>query len=323
MNILYIIPNQYKRNIRAGGMGTKTDAIAEAWSLGHFIDINDTIDEEVVACYDVILIELLGLRNGDDFEKHIEAFKSVDIPKVVYGSDSELLRWSGKNLAALQEVVTLFIPNMQWQANYFRDFDLPVSDVVYEPINCDLFCANTKEKIIVAGGTVNYEKNCDFFVDLFQHLKEQDTGEYQTHYIGSAGGWDEFKPMDLELEHHLKNSVDVFHGNIKPIKVAQQLGTSAVGVLNPHYETCNRFDMEMMACGIARSCGPHVCYDERPTVARFKDVESCIAALVVLTNNFTELPPKEYNETARQYAEENFSYEASVSQLTEILERII
>ena len=142
-------------------------------------------------------------------------------------------------------------------------------------------------------------------------------------YLGSAGLWGERTGINYELEAELKAVTDVFHGAVPQSKVATVLGEGAIGVHNPLYETCNRLDMEMMASGIARVCGPHLCYDERPTVKRFTDVDTCIAALAEITTDFTTLPIQAYADEARQYAEEHFSYDATLAQLNSILRSLL
>ena len=207
----------------------------------------------------------LGLRNNDRLVEKIEVLKSTDAPKFVYGSDSELLRWTGDQRNMLADVVSLWIPNMRWQADYFSDFELPVTPVVYEPINTDLFTPKTdRKKVILAGGAICHEKNIAFFIELFAELKAV-KGEYKTAYLGNASLWGELKAENLRLEKELAAVTDKFYGAVKPEKVASVMGETAVAVLNPHYETCNRFDMELGACGVSRACGPHICYDERPT----------------------------------------------------------
>ena len=324
-NILYITPEIYLRNQIAGGMGTKTRALKTAWGLNHNIDVASELDLELVNLYDVIIIELLGFRkkNKEKFDARIEALKAAPAPKFVYGSDSEVFRWPGEKLDALKAVVTAWIPNCHWQSDYFMDFDLPVVDVVHEPIDCDLFRPGKKEKHIIAAGTVSHEKNSVFFIELFSKLKEMNTGDYQTVYVGSAGGWGNLKVLDLELQKDFKKVTDVFHGQLKPEKVAKAFGDAAVGVLNPFYETCNRIDMELFASGTPRVCGPHILYDERPDSHRFTTVDECIGVLEELTSNFVELPSGKYDGKAeREYAVENFSYEASCGQLNSILDGV-
>lgn len=318
-NLLYVTPRLYSSNKHAGGMGTKTTAILNAWGVDHVIDVSEKIDPNDAGMFDFVILELLGLRNGNKLADRIEALKLFDAPILVHGSDSELLRWEGKNLDMLKEVVTIWMPNTTWQSNYFRDFDLPVSEIVFEPIDCDLFRPAEKEKVIIAGGAISYEKNSDFFVRLFEKLKGN-TGYYRTEYIGGHIWGGKPKPLSLELRHEMKQVVDVFHGEQSPSKVSSTLGAASVGVLCPHYETCNRFDMELMASGVARVCSPHICYDERPVARRFDGtVDDCIIKLKDLTHDFAELPDESHFGDAVMHAYEYWSYDASLDQLNSVL----
>ena len=322
-NILYITADFYIKSRFAGGMGTKTKALQASWGLEHNIEIAAEPDPMLTELYDVVIIELLGLRNDDKLTQRIKGLKECSAPKMVYGSDSEIFRWKGSELDALKEVVDLWIPNMEWQANYFRDFDLPVTDVVHEPIDCDLFRpSESREQVVVAGGAVNFEKQSEFFIDLFREL--QDESGYSTAYLGSAGLWGNHQAINLELEHELRQVTDKFYGSVPQNKVASVLGSAGVVVLNPKYETCNRFCQESCASGVARLCGPHICYDERPCVDRFDGtVEDCMNKLSEITNGWTGLPDEKYGEEIRQYAIEHWSYEASCEKLNNIIRQII
>ena len=351
MNILYYTrPDfvQHAGQLSSGGMGTKTRAILDGWGTDHKIVVDSKIpslsetqkeetwlppedrtesDKVIVSQFDVILIELMGLLQDprDDVFKRIEELKNYPAPKVVYGSDSEIFRWTGAELDALKAITTLWIPNCKWQADYFRDFDLPVTHIVSEPINCDLFRPATEiKKVIIAGGAISYEKQTEFFIGLFGELSKMDTGEYQTAYVGSADLWGAPKPIDLELQHYLEEVIDIFHGNVSQSKVASILGIAAIVVLNPHYETCNRFHMEAMASGKPTVCGKHILYDERPVTLRFdSSVEDCIEKLSYLTKDFEELPDKSHGKTARAFADEYFAYEASLNALNTLLRGVV
>ena len=322
MNLLYLTPNMYLTRRRAGGMRTKTQAIKEAWSLFYNVDIASELDTELINLYDVILIELLGFRKKkkDKFDAQIEALKASPAVKIVYGSDSEIFRWTGAELDALKQVVTAWIPNCPWQADYFMDFDVPVVDVVFEPINTDLFRPSEKQKVILASSAISYEKHSDFFIELFARLKEMHTAEYKTAYVGSAGGWGDLEPANLKLQKELKGVTDDFHGELPPEKVANVFSSTAVAVLNPKYETCNRTDMELMASGVARICGNHVCYDERLTTERFITIDECIEKIKDITSGFTALPTPQHGQNAREYAVNSFSYEATLTQLNEVIQ---
>ena len=323
MNILYITPKQYYSRKHAGGMGTKTASLQAAWSKYHVIDVKSQVEASELEFYDAVIIELLGFRNRN-FEEKIKLLKASKIPVFVYGSDSEIFRWSGKALDALSDIVTLWIPNCPWQANYFRDFDLPVSDVVYEPIDCEMFRPSDKRKqAIFAGGAISFEKQSEFFIELFQAINDFKK-DYQTEYLGSAGLWGDYKALNLELEHELKQKVDIFHGSVPQNKVANTLGSAGIVVLNPKYETCNRFYMEALASGVPVVCGPHVCYDDRLTTERFNgNVDDCLNTLSELTDNFTSLPDNKFGAEAREYAVEHWSYEASCEQLNAILQEVL
>jgi len=345
-NILYYTRTDFlNRNRNAGGMGTKTISMQEAWDM-HDVTVADRLptaaaevpiektwlppqersqqDANTIKQYDLIMIELMGLLNPRErFEERVSELEAYPAPKIVYGSDSEIFRWTGNELNRLKTIVTAWIANCEWQADYFRDFDLPVLGVLYEPINTDLFRpSENTEKIIVAGGTISYAKQTEFFIRLFEELKQYKK-QYKTAYVGSAGGWGDFNPPDLRLQHELKKHTELFYGQVPQAKVASTIGKAAVGVLNPKYETCNRFGMELLSSGKPRVCGKHRCYDEQPTTARFVDIKECIDALAELTADFTQLPDKELGVKARKYAEEHFSYKATQEQLNNFIRSIL
>lgn len=179
------------------------------------------------------------------------------------------------------------------------------------------------KKIIVAGGVVSYGKRAEFFIELFSELKKHQKN-YKTAYIGSAGGWSKkFESANLRLEHELKKVTDLFYGQLRPADVAKRLSESAIGVLNPLYETCNRFGMEMMASGVPRVCSEHICYDNTLNTARFKGIEGCISVLATLTRDFEELPDETYSQELRKYALDHYSYEATQNQLNDYLRMIL
>ena len=351
-NILYWTRSDFlQQNRRGGGMRSKTDTMIEAW-IDHNIVVSNTLSTpqqkqqvvektwippeerktetgEIVETqfkYDVILIELMGLLDSprDACEDRIRQLAAYPAPKIVYGSDSEIFRWYGFELEALRPVTDVWIANCEWQDSYFRDFDLPVAGIVYEPINTNLFRPNEDiNPVIIAGGQVSYGKQSDFFIELFAKLKETDTGIYKTAYVGGADLWGKPKPEDLNLQKGIKAVVDIFHGTVSQSKVAEAIGAAAIGVLNPHYETCNRFDMELMSSGKARVCGRHIIYDERPNAGRFEGVSECIEILETLTDGWSELPDAKYGKAARTHAIKNFSFESTQDQLNQILRGVL
>ena len=331
-NILYYTRTDFvPANNNAGGMGTKTRAMMEAWT-DHNITVSDSLappspthlppQEQMQAQqFDVIIIELMGLLNPrEKLQERIDELKNYDAPKLVYGSDSEIFRWKGKELEMLKPIVTGWnYANCVWQRNYFMDFDLPVFGIVYEPIDTDMFRpSENPEKIIFTGGRISHQKEAEFFIELFSELKEHKK-DYKTAYIGSAGGWNDFKPQNLKLEHTLKSVTDMFHGQVEQSKVSSIIGKGAVAVFNPKYETCHRLGMEASSSGKARVCGKHILYDEKITSARFDSVKSCIKELGELTEGFTELPPAEHGKKAREFALNNYSYKATQEQLNTFL----
>ena len=337
-NIFYLTRSDFLSNTFGGGMKTKTDALSEAWTDGglHKVVCGSDLsrlqghgwrppeeESEPSPTFDVVVLELLGLNNFENFDANLAILESFSGPVLVYGSDSELLRWRGKYIEALKKVVYGWIANCQWQARYFQDYRLPVLGIVREPIDCDLFRpSETHEKVIVASGNISYGKRTDFFIDLFSEIKKLDTA-YKTAYIGefSWGG----KPSieNLKLRDALKVVVDVFHGNVSPARVSAILSTAGIGVLDAYYETCNRFGMELQASGVYIAAGSHICFDEWPHVQRFTDLESCLSLLSEATQGYEELPPPTTGNESTQWAKSNFSYEASLNQLNMVLRGIL
>ena len=333
-NILYLTRSDFFTDSFAGGVGTKTHAIHAAWSdkgihkINYTADLRmlDEDDETATNNIDVILIELLGLprNNAELFDIMMSKLRKFTGPILVYGSDSDIFRWHPAQLQALKEVVHGWIPNCKWQQAYFQDFDIPVYSVVHEPINCDIFkAAEETEKIIIAGGMISYAKNSTFFVALFESLKSVKR-DYKTAYIGSVETWNKkSNAANLQIQKAIEDSVDIFHGTLSQERVSTEMSKAAVAVLNPFYETCNRFHMETMACGTPTLCGAHICYDERPVTARFTDLKDCIRQLQNLTTDFTELPIPELGNKEKKFAIKNFSYQASLEQFNAILRRVL
>lgn len=338
-NIFYLTRDDFMTDTYAGGMGTKTRAIFNAWQDSgiHKIRVASSLaslnatqhwqpgeDRAQSDKYDVCMLELLALNKFEHFDNNIAQLKAFPGAILVYGSDSELLRWKGKYIKRLSEVVDMWVANCRWQASYFSDFGLPVAGVVHEPIDSELFYPSEERiKTIMAGGMISYRKHSDFFVKLFEALKPVQK-DYKTAYIGSCEMWGRKPdPKDVALQKDIEAVADVFHGAIRPEKVARHLGEGAVGVLNPKYETCNRFHMELMCCGKPTVCGVHICYDERPVTRRFGTLDECIEVLGELTNDFEELPEKELGEKAREHAELHFSYEKTLEDFNNVLRRVL
>lgn len=320
-NILYYTREKFIQSGFAGGMKTKTLAIEEGWSSDGLHTVEASASLEDAEIYDVVIIELLALNDFDVLEERLEMLAACN-RVLIYGSDSEVLRWKGEHIKRLQATQIKWIANCQWQANYFEDFDLPVVGVVREPVNCDLFRPNTAKPYILAGGNVSYEKNSDFFIQLFGELQAMETHKYQTAYVGDANTWGTPKVLDLKLAKALKGVVDVFHGTVPPSEVATILSSGAIFLVNSHYETCNRMGMEAHACGLYVAGGPHICFDEWPHAVRFTTLAECIQLLRDATTDFTKLPPAQPRKDARMWAETEFSYAASLAQLNTVLRRL-
>lgn len=309
--ILYLTNDNYISGTQ-GGMGTKTRALKDAWTSkeGHQLLVSSVVDVQA----DVILIELLGINKKKKFPDLIEQLRAFGGPVLVYGSDSELLRWQGNRIESLSEVVNGWIANCLWQANYFNDFGLPVYGVLREPINCDLFRpGRIREDTVLAGGNISYAKHSDFFIALFEKLKDSETG-----YIGSAFGWNKKPdPLSLQLQHKMEDVVDTFHGQLPADKVADIMSTAKVFVVNSHYETCNRMAMEAHAAGLEIVAGPHICFDEWPNAHRFETLAECIEII-----NGLDATESRAMENVK-FAKENWSYEASLEELNTIIGRAL
>ncbi len=312
--ICYISNPHFINNRSAGGMGTKTSAVTKAWEDSgiHTIEIatQDTFRNAEV---DVIICELLAINDFERIEQLSKDLKAHDAFVFVYGSDSELLRWPGFAIEELKKCVDGWIANCKWQLNYMQDFQLPVLGIVREPIDCDLFRpSRTRGDTVLSGGNISTAKNSEFFIELFNNLKTVETG-----YIGSASGWGNPDYKSLMLERSLKASVDVFHGQQPANKVATIMGEARFFVVNSHYETCNRMGMEAHAAGLEIVAGPHLCFDEWPNAHRFTTLQECLAIL----NNFDDADATSADNV--EFAKENWSYDASLGQLNDIIRRVL
>ena len=322
-NILYYTRENFIKKGRAGGMKTKSDAIQESWSSDGLHTVEASASLEDVLAYDVVIVELLALNDFEVLEDRLQVLEDCQTV-LIYGSDSELLRWKGKDIHLLREKTFIkWIANCQWQANYFQNFDLPVIGIVREPVNCDLFRPNVRPKPrILAGGNVSYEKNTTFFIELFQKLREMDTGDYETMYVGDANLWGDFSVLGLKLANALEAVTHKYMGAVSQSKVAKYLSEGSVFVVNSFYETCNRMGMEAHAAGLPIVAGPHICFDEWPCAKRFTTLDGCIKKIQEVTTDFSGLPGSKLREDARRWAEAECSYEVSLEQLNTILRRL-
>ena len=339
-NILYVTRSNFINFKRAGGMGTKSAALQQAWDDGGInrvtmsdslkilektqrqVHLPDGVKPRMHSVsFDVVILELLAINDESALNANVEILKDFKGAVLVYGSDSELLRWKGQSIEMLKSGVDGWIANCEWQANYFRDFGVPVLGVVREPINCDLFRpGEVRKRVICAGGRISYGKQSDFFIDLFTALKETD---YATAYVGSSQGWGQTDPLGLELEDQLKAVTDTFYGEIPQSQVASVFGESAILVLNSHYDTCSRMGMEGQASGLCIVAGPHLCFDEYPHAHRFSNLTACLSVLSEVTESFTMLPVRKDSDSNRKWALEEYSYESSLHQINDVLRRIL
>lgn len=334
----------------SGGMHTKVDRVRRAVSSIYRLHVGSDLSEMQS---DFLLIEPLYFRMSQMFEedddsedpdfrrwseRHLEALRARPATKILYCSEMEIFRWTGRFRKALLQICDAVTCNSNYQASLFEALNIKDTHRLIDPIPADEFKPLPKRLQVVAMGRISEIKGSPFIAELFKALAPT---PMETVFVGGAGLWSEASEADLALEAEIRKHADVFHQNILPQFVPKAIGAASFFVGNTIHDVFSSCHAEALMSGCISVSGDHPIYAERPgfgvkTVdgsdrssvppvpilsGRPEEfsVRNVVATLEKLTKGFQKLPDPQLGQAAREWAVQNVSFDTFTSQLTTLL----
>ena len=311
----------------SGGMHTKVDRVRRAASSIYRVHVGADLSEMQS---DFLLIEPLHFRMSQMFEmeddsedldfrgwseRYLETLSAHPAKKILYCSEMEVFRWTGRFRKELLEICNAVTCNSDYQASLFKALGGVNTYRLIDPIPADEFKPLPKRLQVVAMGRVSEIKGSPFIAELFEALAPT---PMQTVFVGGAGLWGDASETDLALEKKIREYTDVFHQNILPSFVPKAIGAASFFVGNTIHDVFSSCHAEALMSGCISVSGDHLIYAERPGFG-LKTVEGVVATLEKLTKGFQELPDPQLGQSAREWAVQNVSFDTFTSQLTTLL----
>ena len=320
----------------SGGMHTKVERVRQAVSSIYRIHVGSDLSEMQS---DFLLIEPLYFRMSQIFEteedsedlnfrgwseRYLEALSAHPATKILYCSEMEPFRWTGRFRKALLEICDAVTCNSDYQASLFEALNITGPHRLIDPIPADEFKPLPKRLQAVAMGRISEIKGSPFIAELFEALAPT---PMETVFIGGAGLWSEASEAELALEVEIRKHADVFHQNILPQFVPKAIGGASFFVGNTIHDVFSSCHAEALMSGCISVSGKHPIYAERPGFgAKTVDgspekfsVRNMVATLEKLTKGFQQLPDPQLGQSAREWAIQNVSFDTFTSQLTTLL----
>ena len=315
----YLVPQFFidSDSYGSGGMHTKVERVCQAVGSIYRLQVGSNLSE---MRSDFLLIEPLYFRmsqmlTAEDAIEDLEVLKAHPATKILYCSEMEVFRWTGRFRKELLELCDAVTCNSDYQASLFRALNITDPHRLIDPIPADAFQPLPKRLQVVAMGRISEIKGSPFIAKLFKALKPT---PMETVFVGGAGLWGEASETDLALEAEIRKYTDVFHQNIISQFVPKAIGTAAFFVGNSIHDVFSSSHAEALMSGCISVSGEHPIYAERPGFGS-KTVGDVIETIQKLTKGFQKLPDPQLGQAAREWAVKNVSFETFTSQLTALL----
>ena len=332
----YLVPQFFLQHSAdsGGGMHTKVERVRRAVSSIYRLHVGSELSE---MRSDFLLIEPLYFRmsqmfeeeedrgdpeidrpfrdQGGGLERYLEALRVHPATKILYCSEMEVFRWTGRFRKELLEICNAVTCNSDYQASLFKALGVLETYRLIDPIPADQFKPLPKRLQVVAMGRISEIKGSPFIAELFKALAPT---PMQTVYVGGAGLWGEASEVDLALEAEIREYTDVFHQNILPSFVPKAIGGAAFFVGNAIHDVFSSCHAEALMSGCISIGGEHPIYAERPGFT-VKTAQAAVDMIAQLTNDFLEIPDQKQGQRARQWAEQHLSFDCFKGQLTDLL----
>ena len=265
------------------------------------------------------LVEALWFsERGDELrDKRVEAYENLGAFKILWTSDMEVFRMPGHVRDRLFDASDVVGVLSEYAYQLIEPFT-PKVEMLYDPVDTDLFRPTEKQREIYGIGQVSVQKNVQSIVDIFRNIPPD--LDLKKTYIGSKNVWGGVGVDDLadQLELMLCNVCNV-ERYVPYAHIHHRVSGIWGYVGDTGYDFSSNAMMEAMAIGAWLFCGRHLMYDERPCL-RFKTTEE---AIQLITEQLETYPPESgvINEEARQFIIDRNSYDAFRRQLQDLIGR--
>ena len=315
----YLVPQFFIDNdsYGSGGMHTKVERVRQAVSSIYRLHVDSDLSK---MRSNFLLIEPLYFRMSEAFEtengiKDLDALRAHPATKILYCSEMEVFRWTGRFRKELLKICDAVTCNSDYQASLFEALNITDTYRLIDPIPADKFLPLPKRLQVVAMGRISEIKGSPFIAALFKRLGPT---PIETVFVGGAGLWGEASKTDLALEKEIREYTDVFHQNILSQFVPKAIGAAAFFVGNGIHDVFSSSHAEALMSGCISISGKHPIYAERPGFGS-KTVDGAVETLQTLTKGFQKLPDPQLGQAAREWAVQNVSFDRFTSQLTALL----
>ena len=293
-----------------GGMHTKVDRVRQA--VGELYEIHVISDLSLMRS-EFLLIEPFYFRMSGT--NTLDGLRSHPATKILYCSETEVFRWTGRFRKELLEICDVVTCNCDYQASLSTAVGIQSPYRLIDPIPEDEFQPLPKEMQVVAMGRISEIKGSGFVAELFRLLADT---PIETVYVGGSKLWGEAAAGDLVLEAEIRDYTDIFYENVLPRYVPEAIGAASFFVGSTIYDVFSSCHGEALMSGCISIGGEHPIYAERPGFT-VKTAEATVDVIGELTNDFKEIPDQKQGQDARRWAEQYLSFDCFKHQLKDLL----
>ena len=315
----------------AGGMSSKAFRVIEALNSNGYSN-SKAITNAVDIVNKVVLVEPLRflpfMKLSDDSESVDKMLKiltdyveNCDGKIILACSEYTITKLDRPVRQRLLQLAHKVTCNTRHQARVFSYFGIEPDAFLCDPVPdfyFDIFAANrnTETPSVVAYGNVSHPKNIRDLIQLYTSLEGSGI---QRRYIGSDALWSGVPSKQRELQEELYSVCDFIIQEETPMKIANHLADSTVGVWVAIHDSSAIGVHEMLATGMPVVAAKHGLSAELPVIT---DALANPGHLELRIKQVLE-DYDEYgtggNNTIREWARANVSYPAFISQFQSIL----
>ncbi len=295
------------------GGGTTTKIYHMQRALPNLEIINNIEESGMVSIAEILWFHGEG---PDHVQQRVNDWSNLNAFKILMTSDVELFRLNGALREQIIDGSDAIACLTQYVEQMFKAFT-PKAQVLYDPIDIDMFKPRQKNREIYSAGQITLEKNVQMIAEIFQEIPAK--ANLTKTYIGSRNLWagNNRPEASAKLEADLSQVCDHLESELPYTVMPERIGGIWGYVADTRYDFSSYSMTEAMACGCWIFTGRHLMYDERPG----KRFNTSKEAVQHITAQLQETPPKSgvINEEARQFVVDQNSYEAFRKQFKNIV----